>query len=49
MSSMHTNAKRLIEIITGRKPADEISKTRNPSIQDSKGPEDRRIRNSTRG
>jgi large subunit ribosomal protein L5 len=30
-------AKRLIEIITGRKTADEISKTRNPSFKIAKG------------
>ena len=35
--NMHTNARRLIETITGRKPANEISKTRNPSFKITKG------------
>jgi len=34
---MHGNAKRLIETITGKKPADEISKTRNPAFKITKG------------
>lgn len=31
------SAKRLIEIITGKKPADELSRTRNPSFRIAKG------------
>lgn len=31
------SAKRLIEIITGRKPADELSRTRNPAFKIAKG------------
>jgi large subunit ribosomal protein L5 len=34
---LHLNAKRLIETLTGRKPADEISRTRNPSFKIAKG------------
>ncbi len=34
---LHASAKRLIEIITGRKPADEISRTRNPAFKIAKG------------
>jgi len=34
---LHESAKRLIEIITGRKPADELSRTRNPAFKISKG------------
>ncbi|MGI0100111.1 MAG: 50S ribosomal protein L5 [Candidatus Micrarchaeaceae archaeon] len=34
---MQGNAKRLIETITGRKPANEISRTRNPSFKIAKG------------
>jgi large subunit ribosomal protein L5 len=34
---MHNNARRLIETITGRKPANELSRTRNPSFKISKG------------
>jgi large subunit ribosomal protein L5 len=34
---LRANARRLIEIITGRKPADEISKTRNPAFKIAKG------------
>lgn len=35
--AQQTSAKRLIETITSRKPADEISKTRNPSFKIAKG------------
>jgi len=35
--SLQANAKRLIEAITGRKSADEISRTRNPSFKIAKG------------
>lgn len=35
--SLQGNAKRLIEAITGRKSADEISRTRNPSFKIAKG------------
>lgn len=35
--TLQLSAKRLIETITGRKPADEISKTRNPSFKIAKG------------
>jgi len=34
---LQSSAKRLIEIITGRKPADELSRTRNPAFKISKG------------
>jgi len=34
---MQGNAKRLIETVTGRKPADEISRTRNPAFKITKG------------
>jgi large subunit ribosomal protein L5 len=34
---MQANAKRLIEIITGRKPANELSRTRNPAFKIAKG------------
>lgn len=34
---LQANARRLIETITGRKPANEISKTRNPSFKITKG------------
>lgn len=36
-SNLQPNAKRLLEIITGKKPADEISKKRNPSFKITKG------------
>lgn len=35
--SVQGNAKLLIKMITGRKPADEISRTRNPSFKIAKG------------
>ncbi len=35
--NLQLNAKRLIEAITGRKPANEISRTRNPSFKIAKG------------
>jgi large subunit ribosomal protein L5 len=35
--SVQSNAKLLIKMITGRKPADEISRTRNPSFKIAKG------------
>jgi large subunit ribosomal protein L5 len=35
--NQHGNARRLIEIITGRKPANELSRTRNPSFKIVKG------------
>jgi large subunit ribosomal protein L5 len=34
---LQSSAKRLIEIITGRKPADELSRTRNPAFKIAKG------------
>lgn len=34
---MQSNARRLIEIITGRKPANELSRTRNPAFKIAKG------------
>ena len=34
---MQSNAKRLIEIITGRKAANELSRTRNPAFKIAKG------------
>ena len=36
-SQVQPNAKRLLEVITGRKPADEISRKRNPSFKITKG------------
>ena len=35
--NIHANARRLLELITGRKPADALSKKRNPSFKISKG------------
>jgi large subunit ribosomal protein L5 len=35
--AQQTNARRLLEIITGRKPANEISRHRNPAFKISKG------------
>jgi large subunit ribosomal protein L5 len=35
--NLQGNAKRLIELITARKPADEVSKTRNPAFKIAKG------------
>jgi large subunit ribosomal protein L5 len=34
---LHASARLLIEIITGRKPADELSRTRNPAFKIAKG------------
>jgi len=34
---LQTNAKRLLELITGRKPADELSRKRNPAFKIIKG------------